>query len=377
MIPAPYVVTSFVDGESLPRPILRTFDGEDGHDGEAFAEQLGDIAARLHSAEVPDGLFEARTDELEAWRSQFDEYGVVSPAFELAFAHLGDTPPPSSEPAFVHGDLRMGNLMVRGGRVEAVLDWELAHIGDPASDLGWVSAVQWRFGGPGVVAGVGSREALLRGYSAAADGPSPRPRSSGGRPSRSSNGGSCASARRHGRRRSPSAVWSSPSSDGGSRSARRMCSTHSASTCLRLPQRRTDPRVRTDPGVQDGSSGTDGAGASGDDGASDGDGTGASATETMVQGLAASFDRTYEGRMQAAALDTVLRDLRVGPALREASSDALATAGFAARPTSPRRSAPGRSTRTISGCAQRSQRRSSSGSPCTNHRHLSRIAERR
>ena len=177
VIPAPYVVTSFVEGESLPRPILRTFAGDDGHDGEAFAEQLGDIAARIHTMEVPEGLFEARPDELAEWQSQFDAYGIASPAFELAFAHLANTRQPPTDLTFVHGDLRMGNLMVRDGRVEAVLDWELAHIGDPVSDLGWVSAVQWRFGGPGEAAGVGSREALLRGY-----------REAGGRPARAIRG---------------------------------------------------------------------------------------------------------------------------------------------------------------------------------------------
>ena len=304
VVPAPYVVTSFVEGESLPRRILRTFAGEDGHDGEAFATQLGDIAARIHTAQVPDGLFDVRTDELAEWRSQFDAYGVDSPAFELAFSHLADAAPPASEPTFVHGDLRMGNLMVRDGRVEAVLDWELAHIGDPASDLGWVSAVQWRFGGPGEAAGVGSRDALLRGYEQAG-----------------------------GRTVAEAAVrwWETLSIVKWGvmclRQASRAGAEPERGLELALIGRRfaeCEADVLDALGIALATSAPTAGGGDADDG------TGTSATETMVRGLTASFDRTYEGRMQTAAFDTVLRDLRDGPALREASSEALAAAGFAA-----------------------------------------------
>ncbi|GAA1917702.1 phosphotransferase [Nocardioides marmoribigeumensis] len=75
--------------------------------------------------------------------------------------------PAAVEPALVHGDFRLGNLLVApDGRV-AVLDWELAHLGDPAEDLGWLCARPWRFGGPGEAAGLGSRDELLSAYASA------------------------------------------------------------------------------------------------------------------------------------------------------------------------------------------------------------------
>ena len=40
--------------------------------------------------------------------------------------------------AIVHGDFRLGNMIVAGGRVQAVLDWELCTLGDPLADLGYV-----------------------------------------------------------------------------------------------------------------------------------------------------------------------------------------------------------------------------------------------
>lgn len=320
-IPAPYVVTSCVDGESLPRRILRTFDGEQAHDGEAFAHQLGQIAARVHAADVPDGLFDVKTDELADWRAQFSAYGIASPAFELAFTHLAQSPPPESAPTFVHGDLRMGNLMVRDGRVAAVLDWELAHIGDPVSDLGWLCAVQWRFGGPGQAAGVGSRDALLRGY-----------RDAGGRP--------VAEAAVRWWETLSILKWGVMCLRQASRAdAEPERALELALIGRRFAECEADVldalgvALPTEPPVTPGAT-PHGARTAGGDGTADGgvttDGTGTSATEVMVRGLTESFGTTYDGRMQAAALDTVLRDLQRGPALRDASSRALAEAGFAA-----------------------------------------------
>ena len=58
----------------------------------------------------------------------------------------------------------MGNLLVGTGGLRAVLDWELAHAGDPAEDLGWLCARAWRFGGAGHVGGFGDVPALLAAY---------------------------------------------------------------------------------------------------------------------------------------------------------------------------------------------------------------------
>jgi aminoglycoside phosphotransferase (APT) family kinase protein len=52
--------------------------------------------------------------------------------------------------ALVHGDTNAGNYLFRGSEVAAVVDWELATIGDPRSDLGFYAALEWFFGGGGV-----------------------------------------------------------------------------------------------------------------------------------------------------------------------------------------------------------------------------------
>jgi hypothetical protein len=67
----------------------------------------------------------------------------------------------------VHGDFRNGNLIVGAEGIRAVLDWELAHLGDPLEDLGWLCVKAWRFGSPLPVGGFGTIEQLITAYEAA------------------------------------------------------------------------------------------------------------------------------------------------------------------------------------------------------------------
>ena len=86
--------------------------------------------------------------------------------FELALRWLRERDPgPSKEVTLVHGDFRHGNLIIGPDGVRAVLDWELAHFGDPMEDLGWICVNSWRFGEiDKPVGGFGSREELFAGY---------------------------------------------------------------------------------------------------------------------------------------------------------------------------------------------------------------------
>jgi aminoglycoside phosphotransferase (APT) family kinase protein len=88
--------------------------------------------------------------------------------FELAFRWLDAHCPPPTQARLVHGDFRNGNLIVGPDGLRAVLDWELAHVGDPMEDLGWICVNSWRFGAVDKpVGGFGEREALWAGYEAA------------------------------------------------------------------------------------------------------------------------------------------------------------------------------------------------------------------
>jgi aminoglycoside phosphotransferase (APT) family kinase protein len=97
-----------------------------------------------------------------------ERLGEPHPAFELGFRWLEATRPTTSKVAVVHGDFRLGNLLVDPSGLRAVLDWELAHLGDPLEDLGWFCVRAWRFGSPLPAGGVATREELVRAYESAA-----------------------------------------------------------------------------------------------------------------------------------------------------------------------------------------------------------------
>ncbi len=156
-----------IEGETLPQRILRQPDFAPARD--RFAEDAGRILAVIHRLD-PEGLPLRRLTPEEMLADLVDRHarhGLPRPVFEMAIRWLSDHAPASVTPRLVHGDFRMGNLMIGPDRLRAVLDWELAHVGDPASDLGWLCMQSWRFGGEKPVGGMGDRETLLAAYEAA------------------------------------------------------------------------------------------------------------------------------------------------------------------------------------------------------------------
>ena len=167
-----YLVARFVEGETIARRILRDDDYAGARD--RLAAQCGAALAAVHRIDPAAAPLE-RADQVAQYRQVLDGFGDPVPAFELAFRWLDEhRPAPSVEghgETVVHGDFRLGNLMVGPGGLRAVVDWELAHLGDPMEDLGWLCVRAWRFGGPLPVAGVGSYDELFAAYEAASGRP--------------------------------------------------------------------------------------------------------------------------------------------------------------------------------------------------------------
>ena len=158
----PYMIMERVEGETLARHILR--DDEFATARKSFAEQCGQILARLRAADhnrVP-GL--ECEDQLERWTGILRLSGASIPTFEWALCYLKEELPPERTPTLVHGDFRLGNLVVGRDGVRAVLDWELVHRGNPLEDLGWLCSRPWRFRGPEPVGGMGQYADLLDSY---------------------------------------------------------------------------------------------------------------------------------------------------------------------------------------------------------------------
>ncbi|MBS1836732.1 MAG: phosphotransferase family protein [Actinobacteria bacterium] len=162
MLGAPAMVMERVEGETIARRILR--DDAYGTARGQLTGQVGAALAALHRTDVSrlDGLDEV--DQLAQMGELLDLLGAPHPAFEIGLRHLRATRPPTRGSGLVHGDFRMGNLVVCHDGLRAVLDWELAHIGDPAEDLGWFCVRAWRFGSPLSAGGVGSVEELVDAY---------------------------------------------------------------------------------------------------------------------------------------------------------------------------------------------------------------------
>jgi aminoglycoside phosphotransferase (APT) family kinase protein len=97
--------------------------------------------------------------------TRFDGYGGNRPVFALTLRWLQDHMPAPVEPVLIHGDFRMGNIMVDQNGLAAVLDWELAHLGDRHQDLAFGCINSWRFGHIDRPAfGVGQFEAFWAAY---------------------------------------------------------------------------------------------------------------------------------------------------------------------------------------------------------------------
>jgi aminoglycoside phosphotransferase (APT) family kinase protein len=158
----PYLLMDHVDGETIPRRLLRDPRFADARAG--LAAELGRVLARLHSVPPDSVPMLTGGDALDGLRAEHDAYGEPRPALEVVFRWLAEHRPAPAPFRVLHGDFRNGNLMVGPDGLRAVLDWELAHLGDPVQDLGWLCAPPWRFGAPAPVGGFGERAELLDGY---------------------------------------------------------------------------------------------------------------------------------------------------------------------------------------------------------------------
>ena len=159
-----------VEGETIARKILR--DAQFAEARPILARQLGKVVAGIHglpASKLPELRQMTSTKEIADLEREYRSFDWPRPVFELALRWLRDRDPgPPQQVTLVHGDFRHGNLVIGPDGVRAVLDWELAHTGDPMEDLGWICVNSWRFGEiDKPVGGFGSREELFTGYEAA------------------------------------------------------------------------------------------------------------------------------------------------------------------------------------------------------------------
>lgn len=153
-----FLVMARIPGTTAIGPLLRDEHYIARHD--AFGAQKASILASIHAAPYgsalpsllqPSAQGLARR-EAERWVAALAATpGARTEAIEPALAWLrSHEPEEPSRPVLVHGDYRTGNLMYGPDGIRAVLDWEMAHVGDPLEDVAWAQLICWRAGTPRV-----------------------------------------------------------------------------------------------------------------------------------------------------------------------------------------------------------------------------------
>jgi aminoglycoside phosphotransferase (APT) family kinase protein len=166
---APFLIGGFIAGETIPRRILRALDADSRA---RLLHQCAAALAAIHRADISTADIPEQ-DQTGTWRNWLDEMGDTTATFEWAFRWLDLNRPPATDLVLVHGDFRMGNLIIDVGPehaepagLAAVLDWELTHTGQAVEDLAWFCIRAWRFGAPRELGagGLGTIEDFLAAY---------------------------------------------------------------------------------------------------------------------------------------------------------------------------------------------------------------------
>ena len=161
------LITRFVAGETLAPKILR--DARYAKARERITVQCAQALADVHRIAPAKAAFLPVKGAAAQWqdnRAQVDASGIRHPALEWGLRWIEERLAEHANPAPVpvHGDFRLGNFIVNDDGLAAVIDWELAHLGDAMQDLAWLCLRTWRFGGPNEVAGFGRRGELYAAY---------------------------------------------------------------------------------------------------------------------------------------------------------------------------------------------------------------------
>lgn len=143
---------------------------------ESLGAQFADALGNLHALDWHNTGLAADADgvtcenvagrQIDAWHADYQRWALrPHPMMHKLFAWLRRNAPTAPKLSIIHGDYRLGNFLEVGGRITAVLDWELVHIGDPHEDLAWMCLPQYRGGTP-LMSKLVARDELYRRHEA-------------------------------------------------------------------------------------------------------------------------------------------------------------------------------------------------------------------
>ena len=181
---APFLFCEKAEGEAVVPWVSASEPGLDESYRKRLAEQFIDALGALHqvpwqerpiaalargsgaTGNVTEPITERNAARLnvEHWEAQIARWAMRPyPLAEWGIRWLKRNCPVAPRVAIVHGDYRTGNFLEQGGRITAILDWELVHLGDPHEDLGWASLPMYR-GGTRLISRLAEPEWFYRRY---------------------------------------------------------------------------------------------------------------------------------------------------------------------------------------------------------------------
>ncbi|GAB4314503.1 MAG: phosphotransferase family protein [Phototrophicales bacterium] len=167
----PFFLMDFVDGISIGPKVMQLPELEQAR--HVLPEQMAEQLAKIHAMPVDDfdWLDRPTTGKTPAQYTVEQTYAILDatgahvPAFEYALRWAERHAPTDPEVTFVHGDFRIGNLLVNTQGLAAVIDWEFGHMGSPIEEIGYLCMRDWRFGNDHLhAAGLCPRERFIQAY---------------------------------------------------------------------------------------------------------------------------------------------------------------------------------------------------------------------
>jgi aminoglycoside phosphotransferase (APT) family kinase protein len=167
----PFFLMDFVEGVSIGRKVINAPELE--HARGVLPDQLAEQLALIHTIPIDkhdflphpaEGVMASHVAIRQTYQI-LDRLGIYIPVFEHLLRWATYRAPSDPELTFVHGDFRIGNVLVTPEGLSAVIDWEFAHIGNPAEEIGYLCMRDWRFGNDHLqAAGLSPREPFIQAY---------------------------------------------------------------------------------------------------------------------------------------------------------------------------------------------------------------------
>jgi aminoglycoside phosphotransferase (APT) family kinase protein len=172
---SPFFIMDYVAGISIGRKVIQ--EAALATARQKLPQQMAAQLALIHRLDAtpltflqrpPAGISPALHTVQQTY-TILDDLGVQNPTWEWTLRWAERHAPLCEQQTFIHGDFRLGNLLVDADGLAAVIDWEFGHVGDPDEELGYVCMRDWRFGnGKLHFAGLADRETFLQHYEQAA-----------------------------------------------------------------------------------------------------------------------------------------------------------------------------------------------------------------